>query len=88
MWELHARYGTLITSGDLYTVATAWTRMRRAGRPTVRYGEPAIINGRRTVECTQCHDCQCRACNRIPAPGQPDAARDQIEPAIAKLRGP
>ena len=68
-WELRTRYGTLITTGDLYTVINVWARLRRAGWSDVPYGEPAVSDGRRTIECTARHDCQCRACNRTPATG-------------------
>jgi hypothetical protein len=30
-WELRTRYGTLIATGDLYTLINTWARMRRAG---------------------------------------------------------
>ena len=66
-WELRTRYGTLVATGDLYTVINAWARMRREGFSDVPYGQPALIDGRRTIECTERHDCQCRACNPTPA---------------------
>ncbi len=66
-WELRSGHGTLIATGDLYTVVTMWARLRREGWSDVPYGQPAIVNGRRTIECTAEHDCQCRACNAAPA---------------------
>ncbi len=66
-WELRTRHGTLVATGDLYTVINAWARMRREGFSDVPYGQPALIAGRRTIECTERHDCQCRACNTTPA---------------------
>jgi hypothetical protein len=62
-WELRSRYGTPLAFGTLETVITAWPRLRREGWSDVAYGQPVFVNGRRTVECTGCDDCQCRACN-------------------------
>ncbi len=70
-WELRTRHGTLVTIGDLYTVVNVWARLRREGWSDVPYGQPALIDGRRTIECTERHDCQCRACNQTPATGSP-----------------
>jgi hypothetical protein len=68
-WELRTRHRTLVATGDLYAVVNAWARLRREGWSDVPRGQPALIDGRRTIECTECHDCQCRACNTIPATG-------------------
>ncbi len=68
-WELRTRHGTLLATGDLYTVINACARMRREGWSEVPYGQPTIVNGRRTIECTERHDCQCRACTATPTDG-------------------
>ena len=41
--------------------------MQREGWSDVPYGRPALIDARRTIECTEGHDCQCRASNQTPA---------------------
>ncbi len=69
-WELRTRYGTLVATGDLYTVVKVWARLRREGWSDVPYGRPAFVNGRRTIECTMRHDCECRACNQHPRPAE------------------
>ena len=79
VWELRTRHGTLIGTGDLYTVVTLWARMRSAGWSDVPYGHPAVnpLTRMRTVECTCCHDCQCRACttpSMLQRPADPKAA--------------
>ncbi len=63
VWELRTRHGQLIGRGDLYTVITLWARVRREGWSDLPYGQPATspLSGRRTVECAEAHDCQCRA---------------------------
>lgn len=66
IWELRTREGTLLGTGDLYSMVTLWTRMRRDGWSTVPFGEPAFVGGRATIECTATHDCRCRACNHPP----------------------
>jgi hypothetical protein len=72
-WELRTRHGVLIGTGDLYTVVTLWARMRRHGWSDVPYGQPTVhpITGERTVECTGCHDCGCRACANPAIPARP-----------------
>ncbi|MGO9902932.1 MAG: hypothetical protein ACLP0J_25310 [Solirubrobacteraceae bacterium] len=40
--------------------------MRREGWSDVSYGQPAIVNGPRAIECTERHDFQGRVCNRDP----------------------
>ncbi len=64
-----------------------WARMRREGWSDVPYGQPALIGGRRTIECTERHDCQCacatprrpraatRRAQRPCAPPQPGSTR-------------
>jgi hypothetical protein len=65
VWELRTREGQLVGAGDLHTIVTLWARTRRQGWSTVPFGQPMQGNGAaRTVECTRCHDCQCRACAR------------------------
>jgi hypothetical protein len=32
VWELRTRHGTLIATGDLYTIVTLWARLRRHAR--------------------------------------------------------
>ncbi len=63
VWELRTRHGQLIGRGDLYTVIMLWARTRRDGWSDVAHGQPATnpLSGRRTVECAEAHDCQCRA---------------------------
>jgi hypothetical protein len=63
-WELRTRHGTLLATGDLYAVVTAWARLHRDGWSDAPYGQPAAVGCRRTVEYTACHDCGCRACSR------------------------
>ncbi|MGH3263822.1 MAG: hypothetical protein ACRDNS_17720 [Trebonia sp.] len=81
VWELRTRHGTLLGTGDLYSVVTLWAQMRRHGRSDVPYGQPAVdpLTGRRTVECTGCHDCRCRACTSPPML-QRSRQRDVAEP--------
>lgn len=74
-WELRTRYGTLVATGDLTTVINTWARMRRDGWSDTPYGEPVLVNGRRTVECTERHDCECRACSTRPTGGSTPPAR-------------
>ena len=62
VWELRTRHGTLIATGDLYTIVTLWARMRHDGWCEIPYGQQQTLDGRPSVECTGCHDCQCRAC--------------------------
>ena len=62
-WELRSRHGTPLAFGTLCMVIAAWARLHREGSSEVRYGQPAFLNGRRTIECTGCHDCHCRTCN-------------------------
>jgi hypothetical protein len=81
VWELRTRHGILIGTGDLYAVVTLWARMRHAGWSDVLYGQPAVhpLTGTRTVECTGCHDCQCRACST------PPILQRSADPKAAKL---
>jgi len=75
-WELRTRYGTLVATGDLTTVINTWARMRYDGWSDTPYGQPVLVNGRRTVECTERHDCECRACStRRAGGGSPPPAR-------------
>jgi hypothetical protein len=75
IWELRSRHGTLLGTGDLYTVVTLWARMRREGWPDTPDGQPAIdpLTGKRTVKCTCWHDCHCRACTN---PANPSTTID------------
>ena len=85
VWELCTRHGQLVARGDLCAVVTVWARMRREGWSDIPYGQPAVhpLTGRRTVECTEAHDCQCRACataGRLPA--EPAARQPREQPPL------
>lgn len=62
VWELRSRHGTLIATGDLYTVVKAWAKLRRESWSDLPYGQPRA-DGLPTAECTSPHDCRCRTCN-------------------------
>jgi hypothetical protein len=53
VWELHTRHGTLIATGDLYTIVTLWARMRRDGWCEIPYGQQRTLDGRPSVECNR-----------------------------------
>jgi len=71
--ELRGHHGDIYGRGDLYTMVTLWVRLKREGWPDVPYGQPAIdpVTGSRTIECTCCRDCQCRACTSPPILSRP-----------------
>jgi hypothetical protein len=53
VWELRTRHGTLIGTGDLYTIVTLWARMRRDGWCEIPYGPQQTLDGRPSVECSR-----------------------------------
>lgn len=63
VWELRSRHGTVIATGDLYTVVKVWAKLRREGWSDLPYRHPRAVGPPTTGECTSPHDCRCSTCN-------------------------